>query len=66
MIFSAILHKENDIYVAQCAELGVASQGYTFDEAISNLREASELYLEEFPVQSFSSPIFTTFEAKVA
>jgi len=31
------------------AELGVVSQGKTLDEAVANLKEATELYLEEFP-----------------
>jgi predicted RNase H-like HicB family nuclease len=44
-----ITHKENDIYVAQCPEVGTASQGYTIEEALANLKEATELYLEDFP-----------------
>jgi predicted RNase H-like HicB family nuclease len=47
-IFSAIIHKEEDIFVAECPEIGTVSQGYTIEEAISNLKEATELYLEEF------------------
>jgi len=35
--------------VSECPELGTASQGETIEEAIANLREATELYLEEFP-----------------
>lgn len=63
--FTAILHKEDDIYVAECPEIGTVSQGYTIDEAIVNLREATELYLEEFPLQDVSKPLMTTFEAAV-
>lgn len=48
--FTAVLHKEEDMYVAQCPEVGTASQGNTIEEAIANLREATELYLEEFPM----------------
>ncbi|WP_373525540.1 type II toxin-antitoxin system HicB family antitoxin [Nostoc sp.] len=47
--FTAILHWEEDVYVAECPEVGTASQGETIEEAMSNLREATELYLEEFP-----------------
>lgn len=36
-------------FVARCIELGVVSQGRTYDEALANLKEAAELYLEEFP-----------------
>lgn len=49
--FTAVLHKEDDLYVAECPEVGTVSQGYTIDEAIANLKEATELYLEEFPLR---------------
>ena len=48
--FTAILHKEDDWYVAECPEVGTASQGHTIEEAVANLKEATELYLEEFPL----------------
>jgi predicted RNase H-like HicB family nuclease len=35
-----------DLYVAQCVEIDVASQGYTVDEALRNVEEAIELYLD--------------------
>lgn len=63
--FTAILHKEDDIYVAECPEVGTGSQGYTIEEAITNLKEATELYLEEFPLQEVPKPLMTTFEATV-
>lgn len=47
---SAIIHKEEDVYVAECPEVGSVSQGETMEKAIYNLKEATELYLEEFPV----------------
>jgi len=59
---TAILHKEQDLFVAECPEVGTVSQGYTLEEAISNLREATELYLEEFPVPEFDRSFLTTFE----
>jgi predicted RNase H-like HicB family nuclease len=46
--FTAILHEEEDMYVAECPEVGTVSQGKAIEEAIDNLREATELYLEEF------------------
>lgn len=64
-MFTAILHLEDDLYVAECPEVGTASQGYTIEEAISNLREATELYLEEFPLPHVNRPLLTTFEAAV-
>ena len=42
--------KEDTMYVAKCIEVGTVSQGFTIEEAISNLKEATELYLEEFPI----------------
>jgi predicted RNase H-like HicB family nuclease len=60
--FTAIVHKEDNFYVAQCPEIGTASQGETIEEAVNNLQEATELYLEEFPVKPSNRPIMTTFE----
>lgn len=42
----ALLWKEGAWYVAKCIEIEVASQGKTKTEAVSNLEEAIELYLE--------------------
>ena len=36
-------------FVALNPETGTATQGDTVEEALANLREATELYLEEFP-----------------
>lgn len=44
--YTAILEREGDLYVALCPELDVASQGKTVEEAVANLREAVELFLE--------------------
>jgi predicted RNase H-like HicB family nuclease len=60
---TAVLHREDDIYVAQCPETGTASQGATVEEAVANLKEATELYLEEFPIDNLERPFMTTFEA---
>ncbi len=60
--FSAILHKEENLYVAECPEVGTVSQGPTIEEAVENLKEATELYLEEFPLPGINRPILTTFE----
>lgn len=48
--FSAIFHKEELIYVAECPEVGTVSQGSSIENAVENLKEATELYLEEFPL----------------
>jgi len=60
--FTAIVHKEKSLYVAECPEVGTVSQGESIEEAIENLQEATELYLEEFPLKQSFRPIFTTFE----
>lgn len=44
--YTAIIEKEEDMYVATCSEIGTVSQGKTVEEAIENLKEATELYLE--------------------
>jgi len=61
-IFTAVLHKEEDMYVAECPEVGTISQGKTVEEAIFNLSEATELYLEEFPLKNKTNALMTTFE----
>jgi len=60
--FTAVIHKEENLYVAECPEIGTASQGETIEEAVKNLQEATELYLEEFPMKASFRPIMTTFE----
>lgn len=60
--FTAILHREDDLYVAECPEVGTVSQGATVEQAITNLKEATELYLEEFPSPEKGHPLLTTFE----
>lgn len=61
-IFTAVLHKEEDMYVAECPEVGTISQGKTVEKAIANLQEATELYLEEFPLKNKTNSLMTTFE----
>jgi len=63
---TAILHKEEDMYVAECPEVGTVSQGKTIEEAINNLKEATELYLEQFPLKEERKTLLTTFEVGVS
>jgi predicted RNase H-like HicB family nuclease len=44
--YTGVVWKESDGYVSKCPELGVASCGDTFEEAVFNLKEAVDLYLE--------------------
>ncbi len=64
-VFTAVIYKEDDLYIAECPEVGTASQGHTVEEALANLKEATELYLEEFPPPETTPPLLTTFEATV-
>ena len=66
---TAALHREEDWYIAQCLEVDVASQGQTIDEALANLAEAVELYLEEVDDPTghiTSTPLVTTFSLPAA
>jgi len=61
-LLNAVITKEEDMYVAKCAEVGTVSQGKTIEEAIGNLKEATELYLEDFPLEIKSNSLLTSFE----
>ena len=61
-VFTAVIYKEEDMYIAECPEVGTVSQGKNIDEAIKNLKEATALYLEEFPLKRKVKPLMTTFE----
>lgn len=63
---TAIIYQEDGIYVAECPEVGTASQGKTIDDAINNLKEATDLYLEEFTFSGKKHPLITTFETSYA
>ncbi len=59
---TAILYWEEDVYIAECPEVGTAIQGETVEEALANFKEATELYLEEFPLLNTSPRLITIFE----
>ena len=48
-------------YVALNAETGTTTQGESIEEALANLREATELYLEEVPAEAVGHAVLTTF-----
>lgn len=64
--YSAMIRKEDDMYIANCPELGTVSQGYSPEEALDNLREASALWLEEFGHPTPQRSYYTTFEIEYA
>jgi len=43
---TAVVHREDDLWVALCPEVDVASQGATVEEAKRNLQEAVEMFFE--------------------
>ncbi|HCF59269.1 MAG TPA: type II toxin-antitoxin system HicB family antitoxin [Myxococcales bacterium] len=47
MRLTAAITHEGDLFVAQCLEVDVASQGDSVEDALANLREALELFFEE-------------------
>ena len=63
MVLTAVLTPDPEGgYVAYNPETGTTTQGDSFPEAIENLKEATELYLEEFPLEAPSPSVVTTFE----
>ena len=63
MIFTAVLIPAPEGgFTALNPETGTTTQGESVEEAIENLREATELYLEEFPITPSGQPLVTTFE----
>jgi len=67
LTFSSVVWREEDLYVAWCPDLDIASQGKSVEEALSNLREAIELYLEDedavIPKEKLT-PIVTTLSVE--
>ena len=62
MELTAILNPaEEGGYVALNPETGTTTQGETVEEALANLREATALYLSEFPLLTPSRPLVTMF-----
>ena len=62
MIFNATVAviKEEKWYVAKCIDNRVASQGETIEEALSNLKEALELYYEDYEQLPIANQTFIT------
>ncbi len=63
MTYTAVIHREGNMFVAACPEVGSVSQGESLEQALQNLQEATELYLEEFPHPvSRDRSFITTFQ----
>ena len=48
-------------FIALNPETGTTTQGETVEEAVANLREATTLYLSEFPLVARGHPLVTMF-----
>jgi predicted RNase H-like HicB family nuclease len=52
-------------FTALNPETGTTTQGETVEETLVNLREATEAYLEEFPIKLAGQPLITTFQVAI-
>lgn len=64
--FTVIVHKEEDMYIAECPEVGTVDQGETIEQAVAGVQEATRLYLEEFPLPEASPKYITSIEVSYA
>lgn len=48
-------------YIALNPETGTTTQGETVEQAVANLKEATALYLSEFPLAKPGHPVVTMF-----
>ena len=62
LLTAVLLPAQEGGFTALNPETGSTSQGETVEEALVNLREATELFLEEFPFSFSGQPLVTTFE----
>ena len=67
MLLSAVITEaEEGGFVALNPETGTTPQGESLEEAMENLKEATSLYLQEFPMKIQTRPVLTTFEVSHA
>ena len=59
---AVLLPAEEGGFTAINPETGTTTQGETIEKALVNLQEATELYLEEFPLASYGKPLLTTID----
>ena len=60
-----MIQKEEEWYVAKCLDNNVAQQGKTIEEALENLREALELYLQNEEIVQPKETYLTTLEVAI-
>jgi predicted RNase H-like HicB family nuclease len=64
--FTVLLYKEDNMYIAECPEVGTVDQGETIEQASAGLKEATRLYLEEFSLPETSPRFVTSIEVSYA
>lgn len=65
---TAVVTREGNWYVARCLEIEAVSQGETVEEALANLREVVEIYLEEEgvpPAPAQIPPLVTSIDVPI-
>ena len=62
LLTAVITEAEEGGFIAFNPETGTTTQGESYQEAIQNLKEATSLYLNEFPMKIHAHPVMTTFE----
>lgn len=63
--YNVIIQKEENWYVAKCLDNNIASQGKTIEEAMANLKEALELYMQDEKPVKPKEIFITTLEVAV-
>lgn len=64
--FIVVVYKEDDVYIAECPEVGTVDQGTTIEQAVAGVKEATRLYLEELPLPKTSPTYITNIEVSYA
>ena len=67
MLLTAVISKaEEGGFIALNPETGTTTQDETYQDAIQNLKEATSVYLDEFPMKMHSHSVMTTFQVSHA
>ena len=61
MLTAVLMPAPEGGYTSFNPESGTTTEGETVEEAIANLREATELYHEEFSLPGYGQPLITIF-----
>ena len=63
--YNVIIQKEDNWYVAKCLDNNITSQGKTIEQAMKNLKEALELYMQDEEPVKPKEIFVTTLEVAV-